>query len=107
MSKVIQSKIVNTNEIEKDGKKVNALKSILTYEDGQGVRKKGYYITTSLALKTPDATFVYPCGIEKLIVDLKDKNNTRVVREDAEMMFETESDIIEKHYMDKLSLHKI
>ena len=107
MGKTIRSKVIDVKEITAENRTINAIKSVLIYEDGLGIRRKGYYVITSLAHKTQDACIVHPCGIEKLVVDLRDKKNSTKVKEDAEISFEYESDNLQKYYIDKLSLQKI
>ena len=103
----ISTKYTNVEEKTTNDGKINSIKSTLFYEDGMGIRKKGYYICTVPCFVESFGTVLLPkLSTEKMIINLQGKRNTKVVKEDAEIMFETERDNLEKYLIATLSLIK-
>ena len=104
----IKTKYTQVEEKDVKSNKVNCIKSSLIYEDGEGTRRKGYYIYTVPCYISSECCIILSqvTGVEKLIINLKDKRNSKTVKEDAEIMFETESDNLEKYLISTLSLIK-
>ena len=105
---VITTKYTQVEEKDVKGNKVNSIKSSLIYEDGEGTRKKGYYVYAVPCYANSERCIILSqvTGVEKLIIDLKNRRNSKTVKEDAEIMFETESDNLEKYLISTLSLIK-
>ena len=103
----VSTKYTNVEEkVLKDGK-VNSIKSTLFYEDGMGVRKKGYYVCSTPCFVDGFGTVLLPkLSSEKMIINLQGKRNTKIIKENAEIMFETERDNLEKYLIATLSLIK-
>ena len=104
----IKTKYTQVEEKNVKGDRVNKIRSSLIYEDGEGTRRKGYYIYTVPCFVDfgPCTALVKDLGVIKLLIDLKDRRNSKTVKEDAEIMFETESDNLEKYLISTLSLVK-
>ena len=104
----IKTKYTWVEEKNVKGNRVNKIRSSLIYEDGEGTRRKGYYAYAIPCFVDfgPCITLAKDLGVIKLLIDLKDRRNSKRVKEDAEIMFETESDNLEKYLISTLSLIK-
>ena len=104
----IKTKYTQVEEKDVKGGKVNCIKSSLIYEDGEGTRRKGYYVYADPCYVGSACRIVFSqvIGVGKLLIDLKDRRNSKKIKEDAEIMFETESDNLEKYLISTLSLIK-